>query len=70
MSKNSSQAAGDAPVAAELPALFAWPAVAASGVAAAALQPWGPLGEYMTDAMQRTVLFWDVLRQRSDQYYA
>ena len=23
----------------------------------------------MTDAMQRTILFWDVLRQRSDQYY-
>ena len=23
----------------------------------------------MTDAMQRTVLFWDVMRQRSDQYY-
>ncbi|MFZ4479765.1 MAG: DUF3141 domain-containing protein [Rhodoferax sp.] len=34
------------------------------------LQDWGPIGEYMTDAMQRTVLFWDVLRQRSDQYYA
>jgi pimeloyl-ACP methyl ester carboxylesterase len=33
------------------------------------LQAWGPLGEYMTDAMQRTVLFWDVMRQRSDQYY-
>ncbi|MBK6864679.1 MAG: DUF3141 domain-containing protein [Ideonella sp.] len=41
-----------------------------SGGANAALQPWGPLGEYMTDAMQRTVLFWDVLRQRSEQYYA
>ena len=36
----------------------------------AMLQAWGPLGEYMTDAMQRTILFWDVLRQRSDQYYA
>ena len=35
-----------------------------------ALQAWGPVGEYMTDAMQRTVLFWDVMRQRSDQYYA
>ncbi len=34
------------------------------------LQAWGPLGEYMTDAMQRTVLFWDVLRQRSEQYFA
>ncbi|MBK7565585.1 MAG: DUF3141 domain-containing protein [Propionivibrio sp.] len=30
----------------------------------------GAFGEYMTDAMQRTILFWDVLRQRSDQYYA
>ena len=36
----------------------------------APLQAWGPLGEYMTDAMQRTILFWDVMRQRSDQYYA
>ena len=35
-----------------------------------ALQAWGPLGEYMNDAAQRTVLFWDVMRQRSDQYYA
>jgi len=34
------------------------------------LQPWGPVGEYMTDAMQRTVLYWDVMRQRSDQYYS
>jgi len=34
------------------------------------LHPLGPVGEYMTDAMQRTVLFWDVMRQRSDQYYA
>jgi pimeloyl-ACP methyl ester carboxylesterase len=25
------------------------------------------VGEYMIDVMQRTVLFWDVLRQRSDQ---
>jgi len=24
----------------------------------------------MADAMQRTILFWDVLRQRSDQHYA
>ena len=34
------------------------------------LQAWGPVGEYMTDAMQRTILFWDVMRQRSAQYYA
>ena len=37
---------------------------------AADLQLWGPVGEYVTDAMQRTVLFWDVMRQRSDQYYS
>jgi hypothetical protein len=35
-----------------------------------ATQAWGPLGEYVADSMQRTILFWDVLRQRSDQYYA
>ena len=29
----------------------------------------GPLGEYLTDCMQRTVLFWDVLRRRSANYY-
>ena len=34
-----------------------------------ALQAWGPFGEYMTDAAQRTILFWDVMRQRSTQYY-
>ncbi|MEJ8827484.1 DUF3141 domain-containing protein [Variovorax humicola] len=33
-------------------------------------QAWGPLGEYLTDAAERTILFWDVMRQRSDQYYA
>lgn len=32
-------------------------------------QAWGPLGEYMVDATQRTILFWDVLRRRSNQYY-
>ena len=35
-----------------------------------ALQAWGPFGDYMTDAVQRTILFWDVMRQRSAQYYA
>ena len=35
----------------------------------AVLQAWAPLSEYMTDTMQRTILFWDVLRQRSEQYY-
>ena len=52
---------------------WAWPGFAgtpgANGATNTALQAWGPLGEYMTDAMQRTILFWDVLRQRSDQYY-
>jgi len=33
------------------------------------LQTWRPLSEYMTDAAQRTILFWDVMRQRSAQYY-
>jgi Protein of unknown function (DUF3141) len=35
------------------------------------LNPFGFFGaafEYMTDAAQRSVLFWDVMRQRSDQY--
>ena len=34
------------------------------------LQASGSVGEYVVDAAQRTILFWDVLRQRSDQYYA
>lgn len=33
-------------------------------------QAWGALGEYLVDATQRTILFWDLLRQRSEQYYA
>jgi hypothetical protein len=70
MSKTLSQEAGDRPVAVEPPALFVWPGMGARVGAPTALQAWGPVGEYMTDAMQRTVLFWDVLRQRSDQYYA
>ena len=31
---------------------------------------WGPSSEYMVDTMQRTILFWDLMRQRSEQYYA
>ena len=31
--------------------------------------PWQVAWEYWVDAWQRTILFWDVLRQRSDQYY-
>ena len=26
--------------------------------------------DYWIDGWQRTILFWDILRQRSDQYYA
>jgi pimeloyl-ACP methyl ester carboxylesterase len=33
-------------------------------------QAMGPVGEYLTDTMQRTVLFWDLMRQRSEQYYS
>src|SRR3954452_1976401 len=32
------------------------------------LGPFAPAVEYMTDAAQRSVLFWDVLRQRGNQY--
>ena len=30
--------------------------------------PSGPAMDYMIDAAQRTVLFWDVMRQRGNQY--
>jgi hypothetical protein len=30
----------------------------------------GAAGAYLTDAVERTVLFWDVLRQRANDYYA
>jgi hypothetical protein len=33
-----------------------------------ALGPWAAAAEYMVDAAQRSVLFWDVLRQRGNQY--
>ena len=33
-----------------------------------AQQPLDPLSAYLLDAAQRTVLFWDVLRQRGNQY--
>jgi hypothetical protein len=29
---------------------------------------WGAAVEYMIDATQRSVLFWDVMRQRGNQY--
>ena len=31
---------------------------------------WNPAGEYLIDVAQRTVLFCDLLRRRSEQYYA
>jgi len=53
-----------------LPAITTSAALQPAASMNAVLQAWGPLGEYAADAMQRTILFWDVLRQRSDQYYA
>ena len=40
--------------------------------AAASTQAFGPFApaiEYMVDAAQRSVLFWDVMRQRGNQYH-
>ena len=36
----------------------------------ALMNPWQAAWDYWVDAWQRTILFWDVLRQRSDQYDA
>jgi hypothetical protein len=41
----------------------------AGGLGAGMPQAWGPLGEYLVDVTQRSILFMDVLRRRSDQYY-
>ena len=41
-------------------------AVAAPGVGP---HPWQAVWDYWIDAWQRTILFWDLLRQRSEQYY-
>ena len=38
--------------------------------ASAMQNPWQAAWDYWVDAWQRTILFWDVLRQRSDQYRA
>src|SRR5437764_8395251 len=35
---------------------------------AAAFGPFAPAVEYMTDAVQRSILFWDVMRLRGNQY--
>ncbi len=42
----------------------------ASAPPGAGQNPWQAAWDYWVDAWQRTILFWDVLRQRSDQYYA
>ena len=34
----------------------------------AAVKAWGPAGEYMLDAMQRTILYWDLMRRSSEQH--
>ncbi|MFZ4538014.1 DUF3141 domain-containing protein [Propionivibrio sp.] len=67
MTKPLSKSTSDLPANSPPNALKTSPA---TGSLSNPLQAWGPLGEYMTDALQRTVLFWDVLRLRSDQYYA
>src|SRR5262249_46711457 len=38
------------------------------GAFTAPLGVFGPAIEYMVDAAQRSVLFWDVMRQRGNQY--
>ena len=35
-----------------------------------AFAPWHAAMDYSVDAWQRTILYWDLLRQRSEQYYA
>ena len=40
-----------------------------TGMNPALMSGLGPVGEYVTDTLQRTILFWDVLRQRSDEYF-
>jgi pimeloyl-ACP methyl ester carboxylesterase len=34
----------------------------------AVLGPWAPTAEYLIDASQRSILFWDVMRRRGNQY--
>ena len=47
-------------------------AMSSASTSPAPLSAWpfaDPSGEYLVDAMQRTILFWDVLRRRSNDYY-
>ena len=41
-----------------------------AALGAAWAEPWASAAEYWVDAAQRTVLFWDVMRQRGNQYLA
>jgi hypothetical protein len=70
MSKTLSKTTGGMPTHPMPNALSGWPGMATLGSMSTGLQGVGPVGEYMTDAVQRTILFWDVMRQRSEQYYA
>jgi hypothetical protein len=40
----------------------------ATGAPAPLFGPFGPMFDYMVDAAQRSVLFWDTMRQRGNQY--
>jgi hypothetical protein len=45
-------------------------AQSSAGAFAPFFGPFAPAADYMIDAAQRTVLFWDVMRQRGNQYRA
>ena len=70
MSRNESKHAVAGTGTPSAPGWFGWPGMGTATGSVDALPQGGSLVEYLTDAMQRSVLFWDVLRQRSDQYYA
>jgi len=65
MSATASNIRGNVSVEAPQPS----PGAMANQRNAAMQQAWGPLGEYLIDVTQRSILFSDVLRRRSDQYY-
>jgi hypothetical protein len=41
---------------------------AAGATSRQGFDPFAPAVEYMADAAQRSILFWDVMRQRGNQY--
>ncbi len=51
-----------------MPSNSALPSPSSNGAAASAFGLFGPAMDYMIDAAQRSVLFWDVMRQRGDQF--